>query len=103
MVREETGNSKQYNLVWQHLFSRIIVFQNLSISIDGQQILQFLKNIDFLSFDKTTEVSDKWQFFQFSLVCTDCYVVACILSYTHESACANGHRMHSALHWHVFS
>ena len=102
MVREETGNSKQYGLVWQHLFSRTIVFQNLSISIDGQQILQFLKNIDFLNFDKTAEVFGKWQFFSV-LFGLHSYVVACILSYTHGSTRANGHRMHAALHWHVFS
>ena len=50
-------------LVWQHRFPKTIVFENLSISIDGQQILQFLKNIDFLSFDNTAEAFGKWQFF----------------------------------------
>ena len=78
-------------------FSRTIVFQHLSISIDGQQILQFLKNIDFLNFDKTAEVFGKWQFFSV-LFGLHSYVVACILSYTHGSTRANGHRMHAALH-----
>lgn len=80
-----------------------MVFQNFSISIDGQQVLQFLKNIDFLSFDKIAQVFGKWQFFSVFFGLYRLLHVACMLNNTHGSACANGHCMHVALHGHVLS